>query len=414
MMTPLVLFQLLVAGPAEAQALLETMAAQVAAGNTAAAYQTAVAAVEADPENVDALWAAGFMAYKLDLHTEAATYLNTIIRLDPYDDDARLMLARVQLTRGQRDAAMQNLDAVLDANPAYSTALALKEQLEAPEGEEEEPWQHFARAGLGVGYDSNVALTADGLPEVSRVASALGNFELVVGATAPHVAVPLTVLATLSAQTSFNNRHDAEPFVPSSAGLALSGRLPVKGMQAFVDVRYNEIFTDLFQSHYARQLSPSLSVSPPASFGHEVRLLLGGDFSELDSGKSEGNGVLKASLRDRFELGRVSLLVEAGGRRRMSEDAAGMTPGRFSEARGIVYGESPIIEHLAAFVLGSGEARKFDAGLKESTYLGQAGLRYTFDPFEIHAEYGYSRNLSGRTRSYDRHQAGLGLRFWYF
>ncbi len=80
----------------------------------------------------------------------------------------------------------------------------------------------------------------------------------------------------------------------------------------------------------------------------------------------------------------------------------------------MAYVWTPIVSSLSAFALGELTGRKFDSELKErTTWRAEAGARYAFDVFELHAEYQFMKNVSNAARSFDRNLVSVGIRYWY-
>ncbi|MBI5511928.1 MAG: tetratricopeptide repeat protein [Deltaproteobacteria bacterium] len=418
-LTVVVLLASIGAAPADAAESLLAAERALSAGDLEQADRALAAALAADPENVDALQAAALVALQLGDAARAVALLERALALDPNNDDARIELARALAQGGDLAKSRATIAAVLERHPRLISALSLDKEIRAgavSAPSRPSPWRFSGRAGLSTLYDSNISLDAGRSRDVSHQRAALLDQEA--AAAVGHAAGPLpaTLFVQLRNTTPLSNQDIARKLAPSIVLAGLVGTHAIGDLSLGVDARYQELFTDGFGTHLQQLLSPSLFAGYRVA-GQDLRLLVGverrrpyGVFG------SDLSLTTKATLRDTLALGALSLTVDVAGRRDRS--GAANTAGAelrtdFDELDATLYAEYAAFSHLAAFVAADLQARKFDTGLKESTYNGLAGGRYELGLVELHAEYSFTKNLSDALHSYDRHQVTFGVRAYY-
>lgn len=415
MMTFLSCFLLLVAGSPDE--LLDTATQAFDAGDLETAALALTEAIAADPQNVDALEAAALVALRQNDPGRAVEYLTKLLELDPQNDDARLELGRAQWLAGNHDDGQKSVDAVLERHPRLIEALTLDKEMRvaavAPP-ERQNPLQFSARAGVSGIYDSNPMLDP-GLPGTSTKTEAkLLNTGLAAALRYAAGPVPFSVFAELDSNAPATERDDVGAYALTTVTAGFVAERGLGGLSVGLDARYAELYTDVFDKHRARVMSPSLFVTYTL-FGQHLRLLGGAELRTPDQAlDSENNTTLKAGLRDSFLAGPVTVLVDLAGRKNQSASgSSSVLRTDFSEIDGTVCLDTPLFDTLAGFLVVDALGRKFDDGLQESTYHALLGLRYGFGSFELHGEGGVTRNLSDADHDFTRYQLGLGVRAYY-
>jgi YaiO family outer membrane protein len=119
------------AGPSEAKLYEQAVAARQAED-----FDKAVALLErivrANPENADAQVLLGFSYLALGETQEAAAAFDAALRTAPDYQDARFGQALIAFREGDRDRASELVDIVLSAQPENQDAIALREKLDLP------------------------------------------------------------------------------------------------------------------------------------------------------------------------------------------------------------------------------------------------------------------------------------------
>ncbi|MFD2174722.1 YaiO family outer membrane beta-barrel protein [Rhodobacter lacus] len=124
---------LCVAGAAQAeQPLYERAVAARAAQDHATAAQLFEAVLRREPRNADALVLLGYSRLALDQPDAARTAFEAALRLAPDYQDARLGLAQIAFRNANRAGASDLVNIVLAAQPDSAEALALRARLDAP------------------------------------------------------------------------------------------------------------------------------------------------------------------------------------------------------------------------------------------------------------------------------------------
>jgi tetratricopeptide (TPR) repeat protein len=419
MMLWLVVILTLVGSPEDqAQKYLERARAALASGRLAEAHTSLGEALATDPQNTDALQAAALVALDTGDAELAVEYLEKLLTLDPNNDLARLALARALWLAHQRQRATGVLDTVLERHPTYLPALSLAEDLRTLE---EPPslsrWRPRARVGLALIADSNLSLDPGLVPAVQNRRATLLSVHAGTLVEYHGGPLPLVAFARLDASAPLTKQQQLGDLCPTLVSAGVVGRLPLALLETVIDLRYEELFTSYFDNHLQRALIPSVWLAFRLSAAHQLRLLFGADFRLPEkSFAPASNTTLRAGLRDTMTLDRITLLVEVTGRYNTGgaqQVAKSVVRTDFAEVGGTLVGEYAFSETLGAFLLASGQGREFDAGPRESTYSAVAGGLWRLGFAELHAEYSFSKNLSRRDRSYDRHQMSVGVRAHY-
>lgn len=431
------------ASPADGALIhLEKAQTAIGDGDLAAAREALEKALEVDPQNLDAMRGLALILMQTEEPTKAVGYLEKILELDPYDDDARLDLGRAQALAGAQDAAKATVGAVLERHPEHGDALALKASLDGGEAAAPSKWQPLVRASADFSYDTNVALENGPATSVTEIGAASTIVNVLGGVAYAAGDRPLSVFGFASMQTTFDQKVtrngttvDVNDFMPSVLGLAATGRLRLGPIVGALDLRYSEIFTNIFQKHIGRMISPSLAAAWQIHPTQRLRLLVGPDihmpYFHTAAGYEDGevNAAIQTTVRDTMSLGDLTLVVDLAYKHNLAtNDPYTRVDTGFNEIGGMAYVEYAIIEDLAAFVFFDGRGRFFDpdpasgsaganAGFSEGTLRGQAGARFTIAFVELHAEYGISGTVvdtaTFNDRQYLRHQVSVGARFWY-
>ncbi|MEK7704426.1 MAG: tetratricopeptide repeat protein, partial [Myxococcota bacterium] len=140
---------------------LERAEVALDAGDLAQASDILDEALAADPDDVDALWAAARLELRRDHRERGIELLRRVLDLDPYNDEAHFDLAQALFDDGERAAARASVDSLLERHPQYPPALLLKLGMDgyiAAPSARRSPWRPQLRAGVSAGYDSNLAL----------------------------------------------------------------------------------------------------------------------------------------------------------------------------------------------------------------------------------------------------------------
>jgi tetratricopeptide (TPR) repeat protein len=413
-MSSLVVLLIVAAAEDEAQRYLEEAEAALAAGDLAYTRAALDDALAVDPENLDALMAAADLALGEGRPTDAVRLLERLLAKDPANDWARLALARALWSEGEAGRATEAVDAVLARHPAFLEGLELRRDLSrgsAAAGASR--WQPRLRLGVAAVYDSNLSLDPGELPEVSNRHAGLLSLDGSALVDYTGLRTPLTLIARLNTMVPLTDADDIAPLAPTQVTAGFVGRLPLGRAELALDLRYEELFTEVFARHLQHAVSPTLLGAYALGPGHRLRLLLGADLYLPEESFAAGtNTTLKLALRDSVRLGRFLLVADLGGRLNRGAETTdeSLVSTNFLEIDGGLLMEAPLVANLSGLVAVSGQGRRFDVDLRESTYAGLAGVRLAFDDFDLHAEYAYTINLSNPLRSYDRHQLTVGVR----
>ncbi len=421
----LLLFSLITAPADEAQARLDAAQVAYAQGDLDAARAEVAAALSVDADNPDALLAAARLARKAGDPDTAVTHLGRLLQLDPDDDDARYELALAQAEVGARDAASSTLEALVARDPQRAEALDARARLSSGDdirGTDTGGVKPLARLGLGMTYDSNVQLASSQVPSNVDRSTPTIDVEAVGGITYGRAdqlqgARPFTLLARITNQTSTDGDDALQGVVPSTIGLIAQGQHRFGAFQLALDMRYTEIFVDSFGQHVQRLLAPSVWAAR-AMGRHVFRLLGGVEYRDTERDVTiagPDNVTYELAVRDTMRLAALQLVLDLRGAINKASDNDVQALVDFKEIAGLAYAWVPVVGSLSAFGLAEMAGRTFDTGdVGEVTYRTELGARYGFDVFELHAEYGFMRNVSDReARTFNRHVVSAGVRFWY-
>jgi len=417
----LAILTLTIGDAAEAQASLARAENLIAQNDMAGASLALTEAIAADPEEIDTLQAAALVAMTLGDAERAVEYLEKVMTLDPNNDDARLELARAQWLAGSRERGGESLATLLERHPHNIAALTLDKEMRAGTLSVPTPpaaWSASARAGVAAIYDSNLSLDPGLVPSVSDRKAALMNVELAAQTSYGRGPVPVTLLADMNSELPFDKTAALADLAPTTVGGAVIAQHRLADLAVGFDGRYDELFTAMFSTHLQRSLAPSLFGAYRLA-GQELRLLAGLEWRQPEGVLGTRNNLTtKLGLRDTLKRSELTALLDVTARRNRSGAAASSPEAAalrtdFDEIGATAYVEYAFTMPLAAFLTLDGQARKFNAGVKESTYNAMAGGRYELGSVELHAEYAFTKNLSDSQHSYDRHQVTVGVRGYY-
>ncbi len=397
-MTPVCLLLALgLAAPADADALLARAEHALATAELMTARRALQDALAADPDNVDALFAAGMLAREAK-DPEAVTLFTRLLALDPGADEARLQLALALHEAGDTEGAKRVLDEVLARHPELSEALVVQGLIAAPP-KPTRRWRFGARLGLGAGYDSNLAIA----PSDERAAG-LGLLDVTLHETYDTMARPFTLIAHLASTQALTDRREVSPYTSSVLGLGVIGRHYIDNLEAVLDVRYDEFFTDSFDTHRGRSISPSLYGAVPLGERHRLRLLLGADVRRVAGGQTSLDGttqlepsstVARAGLRATVALGRAVAKAELIARRSFAQkdgaEVSSLTSREvdFLDLGGRGTADLAITDELSGFAHAGLVHRSFSDGEREGEFTLTSGLGLGLDltAVELLAEY---------------------------
>ncbi len=410
-------FAILVAGAADAPALLEQAAQAVAAGDLAGAADALGRVLAADPDHVEALEAAALLKSESGALSEARALLERLLKLDPNHDDARLALAKLLWRAGLSAPAEAKVSEVLARHPQHEPALALRRNLQsgvpAPRASRLAPQ---TRVGLAALVDTNLSLDPDGVERASKLAS-LAELQASGGFASP----TLSGFALLASAVPLRDAAVLGELAPTRVAVDLTARYPSAGFEVAVDLRYTELFANAFSTHLQRTVAPSAYGTLQLSPFHHLRLLAGADLRQPVADFGAPSFMPTASLRDTWRLGPVTLTSDVTGRlSRAAGSPAEDTLLRsdFDEAALAMAASFALGEVVTLDALVEGQGRHFRdapaaADLKETTLFAFLGARYTMHHIELHAEYAFTKNFSHALYTYDRQQVSVGVRTWY-
>ncbi|MCK5690943.1 tetratricopeptide repeat protein, partial [Myxococcota bacterium] len=246
------------------------------AGDITSAQATLALILVADPDNIEAHDVAALLAEQTQDFERAVSHLREILSRDRYDDRARLRLSHALWRLHAAEESTQVLNEVLERHPKYAPALTLKGRMDSdPSPEGPSAWKMNLRGELSAGYDSNMSMVGTDVPNASEISAYLVGMDAAVAIEHASPARPITVLGRVNSRSTLDPDDEAADFAPSSVQLAVIGRHNLGYIQGELDLRYNEYFSNLFETHRMRQIKPSVSASYPVLPNNRVRLLLG-------------------------------------------------------------------------------------------------------------------------------------------
>ncbi|OGR08554.1 MAG: hypothetical protein A2341_25435 [Deltaproteobacteria bacterium RIFOXYB12_FULL_58_9] len=377
----------------------------------AAALEDALAI---DSENIDALEASALVALHRGQPEQAIALLERLLKLDRHNDDAMVTLARALWHTGNPEKAQDVLDSVLARHPSYLAALELQRDVRSQPAPKQSSWNPTLRVGMALVYDSNVSLDPDLVPDVPNRQATLANID---AGVALDYREALTVIARLNSFMPLHKQDAVGDLTPTTLTAGVMGRLNSGRLQTAIDLRYEELFTNLFDNHLQRTLNPNIWAAYPLGKMNRLRLLVGADLRLPEEDFApDSNTTIKGAVRDDISLDKLSLTLDVTGRYNTGgsdpTDALNLRS-NFKEVGGTILAQYPLSDNLHGFLLVTAQGREFEQGLKESTYNGVLGLTLSLESIQLFAEYGYATNLSSKVRSYDRHQATVGVRATY-
>jgi len=420
-MITLALIHCLALGSATAaQAALDAAAAAVDRGDLPTAALRLKEAIAADPDDVEALSAAGLVALRLFDNSEAVRLFDRVLALDPYDDEARLHRTTALWRLGDATRARGSINDLLARQPAWPQALALNTHLdERAELAAPSPWRPLARVDVSGGYDSNLMLLSSSVAEASQSSTALMAVDASLGTAYAANGRPVSAFAHVTSLQSPDKQ--LADWTSTLVGGALIGRQWLDELEAVVDLRYDELFTNSFATHRQRVMSPTLYGSLPLGTTQRLRLLVGADYRMLfNSPQSPDNVTLRLGVRDTLTIGRVTAALDLEGRRNWATTnttAATLRSAEFLEGAAHVTADTTLVGELAAQALAGGSWRRLyqsAGGNHERQLDGQVGLRYGLGWAELHAEYAFTKNFADQSAfSFTRHAVFAGVRAWF-
>lgn len=367
----------------------------------------------ADADHVDALWAVALLAHKRAGFAHAVRTLEHLLSLDPYNDEARSLLAQAS-----SNLAQETLRQLGRRHP---------ERGGGPEGPDvdaaEGPtsgWRPFARGDITLGYNTNLTLSRSDVLQRARQGSAMLYLGVVGGILSPGSPRAITAFAHFTSQQPLQRRARTLAFAPSSYGATLVARRTLGRVEGAVDLRFRETRTGVFAGgdvdpatlYSERRMAPTVQFTYPLGPTHRPSLALGATFIS-----PEGGDLLSGAnihLRESVNIGRISVVAQAGMALRGGGRATVIDLAPFTELNGLIH-VAHLVDSLGLrlFVSAVGRFRRYqDFPARETLWSGLAGAQYKFDAWEVHAEYGLLNNRGGSGRTFTQHQVGLGLRYW--
>lgn len=392
-------------------------------GDAERAVQAVRTGLDADPEHVELLALGARVAYQQGENARSVELWNRLLALDPYNDRARLALAKAYAAAGKSAAADAVLDTVLERHPGLAEAKTLREQLTTRRGAKDAgQWDVAARVDISSAFDSNAARISGALADITTNAAAMMQAELAGIVKRDFGIGPTMAMARLTSANPVMQRSTLKAFAPTTAGVGLIQVLKAGWFKGAVDLRYQETFSDLFNTHRQRLVTPVLWGAAKLGQRHELRLLGGAAYRQpFNTPGLVDNMTYRLGLRETFRPNSAwELAVDVAVRRNAPLTVLPQTniflPLDFDELTGTLYARYAVLEeYLEIFALAEAQGRRFRQGniANESTYRAVAGARVPFEYFELHAEYAFTANLAEAPRDFTRHQAVLGVRAWY-
>ena len=368
-------------------------------GDLQGARKSLLSALAKHPTHLDTLKALAALAMHVEDFDGAQQHLSKVLELDPFDDDSRLALGQAQWRAGHKQEALGTTSQLLERHPESTKGLALMRRIKGGHPAKKQVWSPIVRGEIGLGFDSNVALTPENgltvLPELSEMDSINGTLGVIVGTNYRHPSHPLRLLGNISTQSSFDDRDQVEEFMPSVVGMSGTGRWISGPWITTLDLRYQELFVDSFAEHRQRSFSPSISQSWQLHSQHRLRLLVGVDVRQpFGSVLLDTNTTPKITLRDTFHQGKLTVMGEVGYRQNFDSSNPDLERD-FKEVQARVYALYRVLDPLTLFAFAQVEGRDLDnrravegtdkdaegnllvdLGPKETTWRTQVGARY--------------------------------------
>src|SRR5690606_3904414 len=130
------------------------------------------------------------------------------------------------------------------------------------------------------GYDSNVALESLAVPATSRTQGAVAAVDAAAGLTYGRIRQPFSLMLRLYSQSSATDDALVKSAAPTFVEAALDTETYAREWLLGADMRYSELFTDFFNTHRQRMLSPTAWVAHPVGILQRFRLLVGADYRQ--------------------------------------------------------------------------------------------------------------------------------------
>jgi len=381
--------------------------------------------VNQDPRDIESLLALALLEMEEEHYQEAVTYLEQVLALDPYDDDSRLELTEALWRMAAKDKARKEISALLTRHPEWPAALSLQSTITADTPLPSPPslWRPLVRGSLSTGFDSNPRLdnTLDNtaLGRISSGdASLIGSVSLAAGVQHMGRTQPFSLVAHLRTQQSLGEFDTFKNIMPTTLGLTALGRAYLGPFRSELHIHYEELFTNMFSTHYHRLIRATASSSYRLTRNNTLQISTGADVRHVRD--QSPDVTTRFSLRDTLSMGRFSLSVDARIRYNLAKydaqtvNATTLEIG-FLEASSVIYTEYRFQAPFTIFALTDFAIREIPEVLDETTLFVQGGIVWNLSFCDIHSEYAYTRNRSNNEvqRDYNRHQLTAGVRFWY-
>lgn len=384
-----------------------------------------------DSRDVESLLALALLEMENQNYPEAIVYLTKILKLDPYDDDSRLEIAEAYWRLANKDQALQEVVHLLARHPEWAQALKLQTTIRSGTALPPPPtlWSPLVRGDLSLGFDTNPRLdnTLDnaipgGVPTaLGRISSGDASMVSTVSITAgvQHLGrtQPFSLVAYLRTQQSIGEYDKFKTIMPTTLGLTGVAGTYFGPVRSELHLHYEELFTDLFSSHYQRKIRATASAQYQLSKSNRLQISAGSDVRQITGQPLDTTA--RFAIRDSLTIGRFSLSIDARFRYNLADyDSADVNSTTlevgFIEASSVLYTEYRFQAPFTLFALADFAIRDIPEVLDESTFFAQGGVVWNLPICDLHSEYAYTRNRSNIVeRDYNRHQLTLGVRFWY-
>lgn len=104
---------------------------QMEDGNKENAYSMFVEAIKMNPENMVALFSLIRLGHELDRVADIIPYLRDYLEIDPAKHEVRYSLAGCLACTGQNDAAVEQLEKILEMDPDFDAAKEMLETIQS-------------------------------------------------------------------------------------------------------------------------------------------------------------------------------------------------------------------------------------------------------------------------------------------